>query len=129
MPEYQLDHLHLNNVDSVKAAELYQKAFGAEKVSTKEMPDGRTLVELNLNGTSIKITSPRVNPLAPDFTTCDSGMEHFGLRTDDLEAAVEELRAQGIRIVQEIKLGLSARIAFCLTPDGVLIELMEKKQG
>ena len=126
MPNYRLHHIHLSSPDPIKTAEFYEKMFGARRVSVQDIPDGRTLVNLDLNGSSIKVSHPRAKSLVPGAGAKDYDIEHFGVETDNIEAAVEEMKAAGVRFVQEIKPGLSARIAFCLAPGDTLIEILEK---
>ena len=125
MPNYWFDHVHLNSPDPIKTAEFYEKMFGARRVGVREMADGRTLVELDLNGSSIKVTHPRAQPLVPGAAPTDYEIEHFGLRTGNLEAAVDELKTKGVKFVQEIRPGVGSKIAFLLAPGDILIELLE----
>ena len=78
-----------------------------------------------LTGLTIEpIMSTRTQPL-PGVSQ-SSGLEHFGLITDNLETAVNELKTKGARIVKEVtQLRPELRIAFLLAPENVLIELME----
>ena len=55
-----------------------------------------------------------------------SSFMHLCLLTDDLAATVEELRAQGVAIRQEPKVGLDHNLqAWIADPDGNPIELMQ----
>ncbi|MFC2025099.1 VOC family protein [Chloroflexota bacterium] len=124
MPNYWFDHVHLLSPDPIKTAKFYEKTFGAKKVTVSELSDGRTSVELNLSGVAIRVMSPRTQPLVPNASP--TGLEHFGIRTDDLEAAVTELKTKGVQVVQDIKVvrpGL--KISFVLAPENVLVELLE----
>ena len=69
MPNYWFDHVHLNSPDPIKTAEFYEKMFGARRVGLREMADGRTMVDLDLSGTSIKVTHPRAQPLRGERAT------------------------------------------------------------
>ncbi|MBI2831081.1 MAG: VOC family protein [Chloroflexi bacterium] len=129
MPQYAYDHVHLISPDPVKTAEFYEKAFGATRVSVTPRPDGRTLVELSLSGSRLLL----MNTVAGDSRPPDSprkryGLEHFGVRTDNLDETAKNLKAMGVQFVQEITVSRPGlRIAFIMAPDNVLIELMEKK--
>jgi len=126
MPKYWFDHVHLVSPDPVKTAAFYEKAFGAKDEGTTELADGRTLASVGLDGMSIKVTPPRDVPLVPNTLPGGCGLEHFGLRTDNLEAAMAELKAKGIRVVKEItEINPKTRIAFFLSPEDVLVELLE----
>jgi catechol 2,3-dioxygenase-like lactoylglutathione lyase family enzyme len=126
MPNYWFDHVHLLSHDPLKTADFYEKTFGAKRDSLRELPDGRALVTVTFDGAAIKVSNPRAKPLAPDVLPNGCGLEHFGLGTDNLQEAVAELKEKGTRFVQEITaVGPKTKIAFFLTPEDVLIELLE----
>ena len=126
MPNYWFDHVHLVGPEPIKTAEFYEKTFGAKRESVQELPDGRTLVSAGLGGVSIKVTPPRARALVPSTLPGGFGLEHFGLRTDNLAEAVAELKAEGIKFVQEITaVNPKTKIAFFLSPEDILIELLE----
>ena len=119
MPNYWFDHVHLMSPDPLKTAEFYEKMFGAKRVSTRELADGRVTANLNLNGTTILITQQRSD-------SSQIGLVHFGLRTDDLEKAVEELKTSGVNFTQEVtEVQPGFKISFLLAPENVSIELQE----
>jgi catechol 2,3-dioxygenase-like lactoylglutathione lyase family enzyme len=123
MPEYWYDHVHLMSPDVAKTTEFYEKNFNARRVYLREGPGGRMSAELNLNGSRILIgqssgTAPAAGPV--------SGLEHFGIRADNLESAVANLKANGVKFRNEImELRPGVKIAFMWGPDNVLIELLE----
>ncbi len=124
MPNYWFDHVHVISPDPLKTAEFYEKTFDARKVATSELGEGRILVDLDLSGAAIKVMSPRTQPLIPSAP--QTGLEHFALRTDNFEAAVEELKAKGVKFVQDVRIAQSGlKVAAFLAPENVLIELME----
>ena len=127
MPSYWYDHVHLCSPDPIKTAEFYEEMFNARRVGVREFPDGRINVELDLNGSRVLVMSPRAQPLAPGASqTGYDRLEHFGLRTDNLEAAVNELKTKGVTFVQEITQLPWIKVSFFLAPEGVLIELVER---
>ena len=87
MPAYYFDHIHLISPDPRKTAEFYEKMFGAKQISMHELSDGRVTVNLNLNGITILVTKPPVDSF-------HAGLDHFGIGTDDLGVAIEELKAK-----------------------------------
>jgi hypothetical protein len=123
MPNYQFNHIHVFNPDPVKAAEFYEKTFGAKKGGTGKLADGRIRVDITIGGVPIRITPPRPAPLIPGFST--SALEHFALTTNDLDGAVKDLKSKGLKFVQEPT--ATQRAGFFLTPEDVLVELMESK--
>jgi len=110
--------------DPIRTAEFYESIFRATRVSVRAMDGGRHAVNLDLNGTVILVLSQREGATVPSDP--QSGLEHFGLRTDDIEAAVVELRARGVEIIQdvtELGRGGNLKIAFVRGPENVRIEL------
>ena len=127
MPSYWYDHIHLISPAPLKTAEFYERMFNAKRVSVRELGAGRVSVELDLNGSRVLVMSRRVQPeTAPSSPETDYGLEHFGIRTDDLETAVAELKAKGVQFKEEIReIRPGFKISFLWAPENVLIELME----
>jgi methylmalonyl-CoA/ethylmalonyl-CoA epimerase len=78
----------------------------------------------------LESTSPD-GPIAKHIEKNGEGIQHIALRVDDLEAALAELKAKGIRLIDEKpRYGAGgARIAFVhpKSTGGILLELSEKK--
>lgn len=119
MPSYSFDHIHMASPDPLQTAAFYEKVFGAERLTVTELTKGRLIVKLNLNGVTMLISKPR------DEKT-PVGLWHFGIRTDNLEKAVAELKDKGADFTQgitEMRPGL--KISFLQAPDNVGIEVQE----
>ena len=128
MPSYWHDHVHLISPDSLKTAEFYERMFNAKRVSVRELGAGRVSVELDLNGSRVLVMSRSAQPqTAPSSPETVYGLEHFGIRTDDLETAVADLKAKGVQFKEEIReIRPGVKISFLWAPENVLIELLEK---
>src|ERR1700730_8522632 len=70
---------------------------------------------------------------APARSHCDAaafphyGLEHIGLTVDDVDAAVEELRARGAEIaIGPLTRNPGLRLAFIRGPEGIMIELVQR---
>lgn len=126
MEPYRFDHIHLRSADPEAAAEVWAKAFGAEVTGRMQMAGGLRVV-LRLAGLPLFIEQVPAGthaPPAPPFL----GIEHVGLGTDDLDAAIADLDAKGVRLVSGPKQARpGVRIAFFGMPDGVRVELIERK--
>ena len=129
MPNYSFDHIHLMVSNPIKAAEFYEKAFGAKRVALTTHANGVTSVALNLAGTTILIKStPASDQRTTDLPQKRFGLEHWAIRTDDLDMTAKILKSMGIQFIQEItKLGPGLRMASIMTQDNVLVEIMEVK--
>ena len=128
MAKYWYDHVHLMSPDPPKTAQFYEQMFGARMENVREFPDGWISVALDLNGQSILILQPKDQSKSALISPANNyGLEHFGIRTDNLEAAVKELKAKGVKFQQDITVPRPGiKIAFLWAPENVLIELLEK---
>ena len=129
-----VDHIGIAVADLEEALKLYTETFGLElqgtevveeqKVKVAFLPIGDTEIEL------LESTDPE-GPIAKFIEKRGQGIQHIALRVDDIDAALDKMRAVGIRLFDEKpRYGAGgARIAF-LHPKatgGVLIELCERK--
>lgn len=118
MLNYCIDHIHLMSPDPIKTADFYEKNFGAKKI-IRDLGNGRTIVNLNFNGFTILISKPSSN-------NAQFGLVHFGIRTDNLNKAVEELKAQNVDFTQDIReVQPGFKMSFLVAPENVSIELQE----
>ena len=129
MTKFWFDHLHLVVPDPEKLADFFVKAFEAEKVSVNKLPDGRIRAELNIVGGRMLInTSQSSDTRSPDNPRKRYGTEHFGMKVDELESALQQCQDAGAKLVMgatQVRAGV--RIAFFMAPDNVLVELVEMK--
>lgn len=95
-----------------------------QKVSTAFFPVGESEVEL------LESTTPD-GPVAKYIEKKGQGIQHVAFRVDDIDAALEELKEKGIRLIDETprKGAGGARIAFLhpKSTSGVLVELCQKE--
>ncbi len=118
MPEYWFDHIHLRSPDPVKTAKFYEQMFGARLVSSRDAGDGRAMVKLDLKGITILI-----NQQAGDAQT---GLVHFGIRTDKLDESVTAMKEKGVKFTQDIRqVRPDFKMSFLVAPENVSIELQE----
>lgn len=129
MPKYGFDHIHLISPEPLKTAKFYEDMFAATRVNTVKRPDGSTLVELSLDGSRILITQGQVQKNPPvKSSILTTGLDHFGIITDDIETTVIELKAKGAQFRDEIRMSRpGVRYIFMWAPENVLIELIERR--
>jgi lactoylglutathione lyase len=128
MSDYQFDHIHLNSPDPLRTAQFYESMFGARRMETLQLYGG-TVVRLDLNGQQALIGTPVGSPpLVPAALQPQYGFIHFGIRTGNLEKAVDELKAKGVTFVQEITplIPGTSKISYFLAPEHVLVELQQR---
>ena len=118
MSKYKFDHIHLMSPDPIKTAEFYQNMFDAILVSSRDLGNGRFVINLNLGGVTMLISK------ATDEK--QFGLAHFGIRTDHLEEAVDELKAKKVKFTREItEISPQSKISFLQATENVSIELQE----
>ena len=126
-PTYHFEHIHLLSRDPKTTAQYYRKMFDAKVIETVQ-PDGRPRIDLDLNGLAIFIlrVAPEEN-VAVSPTGPYLGLDHFGLRVNNLDEVVAELKRRGCEFVKEPRtVWPGLRIAYILGPENVRIELLER---
>ena len=125
MVTYSYDHIHLRSRDAMATAQYFEKMFDA-KILESVQSDGASRIDLDLNGLAIFLlpSGPEVpdGPAEPYV-----GLDHFGLRVDDIEVAAADLRAKGAEFwmePNEFRPGL--KIAFIKAPGDIRIEILER---
>jgi len=129
MASYRYDHAHIISPDPEAAAQFYVDNFKGVIKSKGTAPDGTTMVALDLGGSNVFFKGRAEKPsVAAPPAGSTYGLEHLGIVTDDLDAAVAELKANGVKFVQDItNFRPGIRISFLVGPDDTLIELLERK--
>ena len=126
------DHIHIYSKDPKEAAKFYMKFFDGEELYRKGEAK-KLRIFLSLGGQVVVIgplPADRVISSSVDLDESShqhkTGLDHFGIRVKDLDAAVEELREQGVEILAEPVKGASGiSYAFIAAPDGIIIELTQ----
>ncbi len=129
MPTYSYHHIHLSSPAPLKTAQFYEDMFGAKRVNVRERPNGAVTVDLSLGNVMILIMpqGPQAKT-APKAPGSISGLDHIGIRTDDMDATVAKLKANGFQFRDEPRdFGPGVKIAFFWAPEDVLVELVEVK--
>ena len=127
MPTYGYDHIHLRSPDPVETAQWYHRMFDATVIETVE-PPGRQRTDIDINGLMIFIAGA-LPPGEESQGLRDPhyGLDHFGLRVDDLDEAVTDLKSRGAEFAMEPRsLPNGLKIAFIRAPDDVRVELVER---
>lgn len=127
MATYGYDHLHFRSEDPHAARKFWEDMFGAKLVQEREL-GGAPSFNMDLNG-MVFIVSGRAEGEDPTRTGSDPryGLDHFGLRVDNMDQAAEELRAKNAEFIcepWEIRPGV--KIAFIKGPDNISIEMAQR---
>jgi|TARA_Y100000310_G_scaffold261403_1_gene270710 catechol 2,3-dioxygenase-like lactoylglutathione lyase family enzyme len=125
MAFYSHHHIHLMSHDAMQAGAFYEEMFGASITASKGA-NGLPRCNMELDGQTILIST-----VSEDVTHLSGGphqqlgLDHLGLRVDDMNAATKELKDKGAEfIVEPRSIGPNTNIAFIRAPDGVSIELI-----
>lgn len=99
------------------------ETVAAQKVKTAFLPLGESEIEL------LESTDPD-GPIGKFIESKGQGIQHIALRVDDIDAALADLKAKGVRLIDEqARYGAGgAKIAFIhpKATNGVLIELCQR---
>ncbi len=127
MPNYTYDHIHIRSQDPMATAPWYEKMFGA-KIIESTQPDGSPRVDLDINGLAVFIMRVATDAPAPGAgTEVSLGLDHFGLRVENMDAAVAELTEKGAEFTMEPrKLRPGLIITYIVAPENVRIELLQR---
>ncbi len=91
------------------------------EIAMMETPDGHGRVEL------VKFHSPSARDGDRHAPSNTLGIRHLAFRVDDLDAAVESLRAHGGELVGEVERYKDIyRLCYVSGPEGIIVELAEK---
>ena len=129
----KVDHIGIAVKNLAESSKFYEMlgitSTGVEEVAEQKVkvsffPVGESEIEL------LESTSPD-GPIAKYIEKNGEGIQHMALRVDNLEAALIELKAKGVRLIDEKpRYGAGgARIAFVhpKSTGGILLELSERK--
>jgi methylmalonyl-CoA epimerase len=128
----RIDHVGIAVTDLDEAVERYRRSFGLEPAHRERVESqGVEEVLLELGGSSIQLLGalgPHT-PVGRFLQRRGPGLHHVGYRVVSVAEALEHLRAQGVRLIDEEPRPGSrgTTIAFVHPADmgGVLVELVE----
>jgi catechol 2,3-dioxygenase-like lactoylglutathione lyase family enzyme len=124
-PQWRFTHVHVYASDPQVTVDWLQR-LGGEVVSERQHPGRPRSYEIAIGGQLVQV---RGRTDAEHFAGTPGertyGLDHIGLAVDDLDAALEVLRARGIEPETEFTNGFAIPegIAFLRGPDGLWVEL------
>jgi catechol 2,3-dioxygenase-like lactoylglutathione lyase family enzyme len=127
MTEFRYDHIHLRSPDPDATAAFYKTMFGAEVIRSV-MSNGIERTDMRLGGVAIFIAKvPDDAALAEKPDHSFVGLDHIGLRVNDIDRVCAELKEKGAEFTVEPRtIRPGVRIAFVRGPQNVLIELLDR---
>jgi lactoylglutathione lyase len=128
-----LDHIHIYAAEPEESARFFTHHFEARPILRDTNVNGDTRIFLALGGQVLVLGSfpsglgPAPPPEAGDGAYRHGfGVAHFGLRVADVESAIAELAASGVRVLsQSVQEPSGLTYAYVAAPDGVVVELTQ----
>ena len=129
----KVDHIGIAVKSIDEALKFYEDVLGIKCVSQEIVEEQKVKVAfLPVGDTEVELleSTDEDGPVAKFIEKKGEGIQHIAYKVDDIEKAIEELKAKGIRMIDEKpRYGAGgAKIAF-LHPKstfGVLIELCQR---
>lgn len=115
---------------------LWRDTLGLKLVEEEELPDrGLRVAMLEAGGTEVELLESTRDDsvIAKYIAKRGPGIHHLAFEVEDIDASLAELKAQGVRLVDEVaRPGASrTRVAFLhpAATGGVLVEIVEKPKA
>ena len=125
--DYQFHHIHLLCSDLDATERWLTEGLGAQVVERRDSR-GVPGVVVNLGGANALLRPAREGEDLAPAGARHFGADHFGLRVDDVDATVAELKRRGVFVeVEPWDFSPTSRIAFIKGPDEVRIELVQSR--
>lgn len=109
-------HLHVDHIDRMK--KVLAKVATVREVN-RFFVDAKEILHLDFNGINLL--------LAPVSEQWSPGIDHIGVTTHELDCITHELVSEGWKIVDD-QTGNKRRTRFLESPEGIVIELLERKK-
>ena len=130
-----LDHIGIAVKDLSAALAFYRDALGLEIEAPEDVPSQHLRAHFIAVGDAklelLEATSPE-SPIAKAIEKRGPGLHHITLRVTDIAAALAQLRARGVRLIDEApRLGAEGSLIAFIHPastGGVLIELKQSER-
>lgn len=131
MASHQLsfDHVHLVAKDPKATAQWYVDKLGGQIWKSVEVR-GAPQVYVSIAGALVIVRGQRPQESVGDKPGLEWGVDHFGLRVQgDFDAFCSGLKGKGVGFnLEPTDFNPTTRIAFIKAPDGVSIELLNRKE-
>jgi methylmalonyl-CoA epimerase len=129
-----IDHIGIAVANMQESLSFWEASLGIEPHGIEEVPEQKLRTAfLPVGGTEIEL----LEPTSPDSSVAKfiekrgEGLHHIAIRVDGIEAALAELKAKGVQLIDETPRNGAGgtRIAFVhpKSTHGVLLELCERK--
>jgi methylmalonyl-CoA/ethylmalonyl-CoA epimerase len=128
-----LDHIGIAVSDLSEALRFYRDALGLELEPPEDVASQRVrahFVRAGVGALELLEATAEDSPIAKYVGTRGPGLHHVALRVDDIRAALVELKARGVRLIDESpRPGAHGSLVAFIHPSsahGVLVELKQQ---
>ena len=128
----RIDHVGIAVADIAEAKKVYEDLLGLKLAREEVVTDqGVRTYFYPIAGVKLELLESTMpdGPIARHVERRGAGLQHLAVEVEDIEAAIRELKAKGVRMLDETpRNGVeNTRIAFVHPKDthGVLLELVE----
>lgn len=129
-----VDHIGIAVANIDEALAFYRDALGLEVEAPEVVPSERVkayFIQTGESALELLEATAEDSPIARYVGKRGPGLHHITLRVDDIGAALEQLKARGVRLIDESpRPGAHGSLVAFIHPSsahGVLIELKEVK--
>lgn len=132
----RVDHVGIAVTNLEETLKFYEEVLGLKCEGTEIVEEQKVKVGfLQVGKTELELleSTTEDGPIAKFIAKNGGrgGIQHVALRVDNIEKAIEEVKAKGYRMIDEVpRYGAgNAKIAFCHPKgtDGILLELSERQ--
>ena len=128
----KINHLGIATKGIDEALKFWSDALGLENVHTEIVEDQKVRVAMLPIGESrVELLEPTSDdsPISKFLEKRGGGIHHIAVEVDDIEASLEKLKSQGMRLIDEApRLGAEGCLVAFVHPaasGGVLLELVQ----
>lgn len=128
----KIDHLGIATKGIEEALKFWEDALGLENVHTEVVEEQKVRVAMLPIGESrVELLEPTSDdsPISKFLEKRGGGIHHIAVRVDDIRAALERLKSQGARLIdEEPRIGAEGCLVAFVHPvasGGVLLELVQ----
>ena len=131
----KINHLGIATKGIDEALKFWSDSLGLENVHTEIVEDQKVRVAMLPIGESrIELLEPTSedSPISKFLEKRGGGIHHIAVEVDDIAASLEQLRSQGMRLIdEEPRIGAEGCLVAFVHPaaaGGVLLELVQTRQ-
>ncbi len=128
----KIDHIGIAVKSISDAVKVYEQAMGLQVAGYDEVADqGVRVAMLHIGESGIELLEPTRpdSPIEKFMSKRGEGIHHIAVRVDDIEEALERVKASGVRVIDSAprRGAYNTRVAFIhpSSTHGVLLELVE----